>query len=301
MSVTGLDRHVNRAVLPFSLRSIPATVESNHRVPSTAAPHGPGPGLNRRACLAALVLLLGACSSVGGGVGSNDPVVSGTVTYRERIALPADAVVDVALLDVSRMDVAATVLAEKTIEPSHQVPIPFQLAYDPEAIDPRMSYAVRATIRRGEHPLFITDRHYPVLTRGNGDHVDLVLVRSGGRQAPVADAGLTNTRWILRTLDGEDVRIEQGQRPAFLQFGHGQDDMVHGYAGCNTFRGGYTVDGQSLELGRLATTRRACPDMTLEDRLYRAFAQVNRYEIESTWLILYGPDGELATFEAWYE
>lgn len=261
---------------------------------------GTRPRPARLTWMSILAGLLGACSSTG-DTGSGEAVVSGTVSYRERIALPADAVVDVALLDVSRMDVAATVLSEKTIEPTRQVPIPFELAYDAGAIDPRMSYAVRATIRRGETHLFVTDRHYPVLTRGNGDHVELVLVRSGGGSTPVADAALTNTRWILRTLGGEAVPIEPNQRPAFLQFGHGQDDRVLGRAGCNTFRGGFMVDGQKLEFGALATTRKACPDMSLEDRFYRALGQVDRHEIQGTWLILQGQAGELATFEAWYE
>ena len=48
-------------------------------------------------------------------------------------------------------------------------------------------------------------------------------------------------------------------------------------------------------------TLRACPDMTLEDRYLEALERVNHYLIESSWLILSGPDGEIATFEAWYE
>lgn len=256
--------------------------------------------LGRVACVSVLSGLLGACSSFG-GAGPDKPVVSGTLTYRERVALPPDAVVDVVLLDVSRMDVAATVLAERTLEPARPVPIPFELPYEPARIDPRMSYAVRATIRRGQQPLFVTDRHYPVLTRGHGDEVELVLVRSGGGRAAMADAPLTGGRWILRTLGGEPVGVEPDRRPAFLQFRHGQDKRVHGFSGCNVFGGGYAVHGQALEFGALAGTRRACPDNPLEDRLYRALERVEHYRIEGNWLILLGPAGELASLEAWYE
>jgi putative lipoprotein len=104
--------------------------------------------------------------------------VTGTVTYRERMALTPDAVVEVQLLDVSLTDVAATLIAEQTIKPEHQVPIPFEISFDPAEIDERMSYSVRATIRSGGRTMFITDRSYPVLTRGHPAHVDLVLVRS---------------------------------------------------------------------------------------------------------------------------
>jgi putative lipoprotein len=131
-----------------------------------------------------LLLLLAGCSVSGGEASATQDAktgrVTGTVTYRERIALPPDAVVEVQLLDVSLMDVAATLIAEQTITPQHQVPIAFELPYDPADIDERLSYAVRATIRIGEKAMFITNRSYPVLTRGTPNHVDLVLVRDGG-------------------------------------------------------------------------------------------------------------------------
>ena len=257
---------------------------------------------------AALVLafVLVACAAPGQQASSPAPglsgKVTGTVTYRERIALPPDAVVEVALLDVSRMDVAATTLAQQVIVPKQQVPIPFALDYDPAAIDMRMSYAVRATIRRGDALLFVTDQNYPVLTRGHAENVDLVLVRSGGGAAPVADASLTNTRWLLRTLGGESVELQPDQRAPFLQFEQRDGSRhAHGYAGCNAFTGGYTQDGAVLDFGNLAGTMRACPFMSLEDRFYRALEQARRYAIRGSWLMLYGPGGELATFEAWYE
>ena len=104
--------------------------------------------------------------------------VTGTVTYRERMALTPDAVVEVQLLDASLADASAIVIAEQTIQPKHQVPIPFELSYDPAVIDERMTYAVRATIREGEQLIFTTDRSYRVLTHGSPSHVDLVLVRT---------------------------------------------------------------------------------------------------------------------------
>ena len=251
------------------------------------------------------LLLLASCSTTA----NEEPVslsgnlpgkLIGTVSYRERVALPPDAVVEVVLLDVSRMDVAATIITEQTIKPSGQVPIEFELVYDTGAIDPRMQYAVRATIKRRENYLFVTDRSYPVLTRGNSDRVDLVLVRSGGAEAPVADADLYGTRWELRALANEQVKPEAGQEMHFLQF----DDVsntVSGFIGCNNFTGEYIASGKALEFGNLARTMRVCPSMALEDRSHRALQGAVRYEIRGTWLILYGAEGELAAFEAWYE
>ena len=121
-----------------------------------------------------LALLIPPLSMAGGESAS----VTGTVTYRERIALTPEAVVEVQLLDVSIADASAKVIAEQTIKPEHQVPIPFELTYDPVVIDERFTYAVRATIRERGQLMFTTDRSYRVLTRGHPNHVDLVLVRT---------------------------------------------------------------------------------------------------------------------------
>ena len=53
--------------------------------------------------------------------------VTGRVTYRQRIALPPDAVVVVRVLDVSRADAPSITVAEQRIPVEHQVPIPFSL------------------------------------------------------------------------------------------------------------------------------------------------------------------------------
>lgn len=252
-----------------------------------------------------LGIALAVASATGFGVScmaESTSTVTGTVSYRERIALRPGSVVEVTLQDVSRQDVPALLLAQETIEPGHGVPVPFELRYDPSAIDERHSYAVRATIRRGDQPIFVTDRVYPVLTRGNPDHVDLILVRGGGGRAPVADAELVGTRWLLRTLAG--AAVEPGERPPFLQFSREeQGTAAFGSGGCNTFRGGCEIEGDSLSFGHLATTMMACPEpaMELESRFLRALAAVDRYDTQGTWLILKGPEGELATLEAWYE
>ena len=251
------------------------------------------------------LFLLGACDTADNDAlvsqeSSPSGKVSGTVSYRERIALPPDAAVEVMLLDVSRKDVAATTIARRTIEPSGQVPIPYELVYDRAVIDSRMEYAVRALIRRGDNILFVTDRSYPVLTRGNPDSANLVLVRSGGGAAPVADANLSGTRWELKTLAGEYVNLEASQKTYFLQFNDGKK-IVTGFVGCNNFTGEYSVSETTLEFANLARTMRICPSMAIEDRFHDALQVVERHEIRGTWLILFGLKGELAAFEAWYE
>ncbi len=117
-----------------------------------------------------------------GGITTQDNVITGTVTYRQRTALPRNAVLTVKLLDVSRADAAADTIAEQRIETAgKQVPISFELVYDQRRIRERNRYAVRAEIYDGDRLLFTTDTSHPVLTQGNPRNVDITLVAAGGR------------------------------------------------------------------------------------------------------------------------
>lgn len=104
--------------------------------------------------------------------------VTGTVSYRERIALPDDAKVKVLLQDVSRMDTVAIVIAKQEfVTEGHQVPLAFELAYDEATIQPRHTYAVSARIEVNGKLRFITDTQYRVITdEKNTTNVDVRLI-----------------------------------------------------------------------------------------------------------------------------
>ena len=104
-------------------------------------------------------------------------VLNGTVTYRPRIALAPGSVVVVRVEDVSLADAPARVVAEQTIRPTGQVPVPFALSYDPATIDVRKRYAVRAEIRDADGRLtWTTTTHTPVFTQGGPvDGVEVVV------------------------------------------------------------------------------------------------------------------------------
>jgi len=76
-------------------------------------------------------------------------VISGVVTYLNRSALPPVAVIEVQLQDVTIADAPSTVLAsQRQVAGGRQVPIPFELAYNPNQIQEGRIYAlsVRITI-----------------------------------------------------------------------------------------------------------------------------------------------------------
>ena len=104
--------------------------------------------------------------------------VTGTVYYLERSALPPDAEVVVQLLDASRADAPAEVIAEDAISKGKQVPISFKLEYDATRIVPTHTYVVRATITSGGSLLFTSTTSYPVVTNGQPSYVEVRVSRA---------------------------------------------------------------------------------------------------------------------------
>jgi len=106
----------------------------------------------------------------------NSESVTGTVSYLQRVALPASAVLQLQLLDVSLADAPAKVIAEENISlGGRQVPVPFSLDFDSTKIDPKHTYSLSAKVTVDGQLRFITDQSYPVVTRGNPTRVDLIL------------------------------------------------------------------------------------------------------------------------------
>ncbi len=119
-----------------------------------------------------------------------DGTLSGTATYRERIALPPDAVFEATLEDVSKVDARAEVIGRVRIEAPGNPPIRFTITYDPARVDSNHTYSVRGRILRGEQLMFATDNAYPVLTRGHGSEVSLMMRKAGGKQSPAEMTGM---------------------------------------------------------------------------------------------------------------
>lgn len=107
---------------------------------------------------------LAACSGeqdsggaqVNGGVAGR---IQGSVYYRERIMLPPGAEVEVQLQDISRPDALASVIASVLLTPEGGPPYHFAIEYDPARINPRMRYALRATISVGGSLLFTSTEY----------------------------------------------------------------------------------------------------------------------------------------------
>lgn len=134
----------------------------------------------RALALSLATLPLAACATMEP---SEQPVtVTGQISYRERIALPPTAQVEITLADVSLMDAPAKTIAQQRFTADgRQVPFAFSLTVDQRPLDPRHSYAVSARISDASGRLmFITDTRNSVAFDGRSriDMGTLTLVKT---------------------------------------------------------------------------------------------------------------------------
>jgi uncharacterized lipoprotein YbaY/heat shock protein HslJ len=168
--------------------------------------------------LLAAALLVG-CAQPGGAASS----VIGSATYRERIALPPQAVFEATLEEVSRADAPALVVASTRV-PSPKVPIVFSIGYDPARIEANRRYVVRGRITLDGQLMFTSDIAQPVLGPSGVRHVDLLLRRVAD-SVPLGEARrllglyryMADAASLLDCTSGDQFPIAPGGEAAALQ------------------------------------------------------------------------------------
>lgn len=211
-------------------------------------------------------------------------VLKGSVTYRERMALPAGAVVTVQLVDVSLADAPSVTLAEVRIAPDLQVPVPFELSYDDAAVVANHSYSLQARIDAEGQLLFITKTHFPVLTGGR-DETELLVERVASSEEP------PQGRWFAEDILGGGV-VDNAETVLAI----GADGQVAGSGGCNRISGKAKIMGDGIQFGPIAATRMACVPAVgdQEQKFFKALglARSWQYQPDGDKLVLMGKGGE---------
>jgi putative lipoprotein len=267
------------------------------------------PSINRALIAVASLLTLTGCGPAPEGTSDNPvqasaaeplPVstITGSVSYRERMALTPTAKLNLQLQDVSLADASAEIIAERTISNPGQVPISFALEYNPSRIDKRHSYSMRAVIRDDDKMLFTTDTHYPVLTRGSGELAVMTLVRVAPRAQAEPGVMLTGTNWQLVAIRDQAVTANINGKDAYLRL-TAENEAVQGFSGCNQFNGRWSLEDEHIVLGALAMTMMACPDvMNTEQAFMQALEEQNRHEIVGNELRMYKDNELILLFRA---
>jgi putative lipoprotein len=235
------------------------------------------------------------------------PTIEGTATYREKIALPPNAVFEAVVQDVSRADAPAIEIARTTVRKPPQVPIPFRITVNPGDIDTKRNYSVRGRILVDGKLWFVSDMVYPVLMDGASSKVDMLLKRvpssePGGGGKP-AGASLSNMYWRITQLAGNPVAPPEASRrePQLILREVDGKRTWSATVGCNAMSGSYAVNGDAITFESGISTLMACssPLDTMELQLRTAISGTRRWRISGNTLELRDETGvTLALFEA---
>ncbi|MEQ9040069.1 MAG: META domain-containing protein [Silicimonas sp.] len=120
----------------------------------------------KRAAFFAASLTLLSCASAAAGE------LSGTATYRERIAMPPDAVFQAVLFDIVS---DAVEIGRMTLSGADGPPYVFTIPYDDAAIRPDGRYTIEVSVTWQGTKTFTAEAETDL---GAGDTVDLVMTRS---------------------------------------------------------------------------------------------------------------------------
>jgi len=122
-----------------------------------------------------------------------------------------------------------------------------------------------------------------------------LLAGCAGAHKPATPAsGIVGPVWVAADIAGTTAGTEA---PVTLQLG--ADGRASGHGGCNGYVGSFTLAGDALTFGPLASTRMACASalMDREQRYFETLAQVAHYAVaDDGALLLTTADGKTIRF-----
>jgi len=223
-----------------------------------------------------------------------EKTLKGEVMYRERIALPPNAVLSVQLADVSLADAPAAIVGERKVAPAGQVPIKFEISFDPTVIRPNTTYALQARITADDKLLFITDTRYQVDPLSDARQT-IVLKMVAPSDTPTS-ASLFDQSWLVEYVDGIGV-IAQPK----ATFRVSEAGKAGGSGPCNAYFATAKVEGSTIAVSDIGSTYKACaPEVMAEEKaLFEALVKAASYHIDAGRLTIADKDGrEILRFNA---
>jgi heat shock protein HslJ len=127
----------------------------------------------------------------------------------------------------------------------------------------------------------------------------LTLLDSGGKvlaEYKAVSQDLAGTSWMVNSYNNGNQAVVSVLEGSELTAEFASDGTLSGSSGCNTFTGGYTVDGEKITIGPLATTMMACEEdlMNQEAQYLAALQSAAVYSIDGNTLQLRTADDALA-------
>lgn len=207
--------------------------------------------------------------------------INGSVTYRERVALPPGTTLRVTLI---RLTGAAPVAGASASIPTRGiVPIAFALNVrtDLDVLDG--SYGVLAEISAGGQVLFRNPVPVPVATGPVSILVNYAPQPSGPPEAEPPPVDFLEVEWTVTSIGGRPV---SGVQPLTLTIA--ADLRAGGSGGCNSFFTEATIESDTIAFGPPAATRMACEPVIMDQEFayFAALSATASYEHDSQGLRL---------------
>ena len=120
------------------------------------------------------------------------------------------------------------------------------------------------------------------------------LVLAVGTAGMTMGADLTGSAWQPSFMSAAEIPAGTHMVVRF-----NPDGRISGNGGCNQFFGGYTISGNTIKIGPLASTRKGCPGLYVVEASFLHMLQAAKsFEQDETTLVLFDAAGDkLAQFD----
>lgn len=219
--------------------------------------------------------------------------VFGSLTYRQRVALPQDAVAN---LSVMRVEATGDeTLAEQSFALNgRQVPIPFEITVTDQG-EPggseSLSFTATILDNAGEL-LWQTEDALSFVADAARNDLGMVMLSPAGRDE-VTLSDVAGRDWMIARLNGKPVMTSA---PIVLRFD--ENGQISGNASCNAYTASGTIEDSILTIGPIALTRKACMPKVMEQEAFflDLMENVSQMQIDETGLLTMTSDwGETLT------
>ncbi|GAB1404613.1 MAG: copper resistance protein NlpE N-terminal domain-containing protein [Lentimicrobiaceae bacterium] len=126
----------------------------------------------------------------------------------------------------------------------------------------------------GENYVLQLDMHGKPVT---GDLADKYELKK--QLSQIKDTALTDKRWKLTEINGMPIKDENQEESIYIEFKSGEN-KVNGFGGCNYYFGDYELkEGSRITFSKVASTMMACPDLSIEQALFKILQDADNYTI----------------------
>lgn len=237
---------------------------------SPAGLHRPAlPQPGSRLLGAALLPVLISAQVSPAGIGS----LEGQAQLSPPFPLPADALLDVQLLEINPVDGSTLLRGRSRLIPVGRSPFRFAVRYLDAARRPGSRYQLRATIHQADRLLFRTDPALPPLTSLQSPQRLQLL--------PVGDAPLRGLQWLRAPAASVPVPPDAPRQEQQFRLDPLNRELT-GSGDCNRFIGSYTLQGDRLRLEPAGGTRLDCePEVIADEQRFLAdLLRVRRWRLD---------------------